>query len=633
MCGIAGFYQWRRMTAAPSAHIKEMCGMLVHRGPDDEGEFIGDGVTLGMRRLSIIDVEGGRQPITNEDGSVVVVFNGEIYNYRTLRRDLESRGHRFRTQSDTEVIVHAYEDDGPACLDRFNGIFAFALWDARARRLLLARDRMGIKPLYYVQAGTGLAFASEIKALLVLPGVDRRLDPEAAATFFRLGFVPAPRTLFEGIAKIPPGHRLVAEAGTGRATLEPYWDMHFAPDRRWAGFTECREELLATLQQAVADQMVSDVPIGAFLSGGVDSSAIVALMQRVATGPVRTYSIGFDDAHAYHNEAPYAEAVARHLGTRHETLIVRPRVMDLMSTLIEKLDEPLTDTSFLVTYLISELAGREVKVALSGVGGDELFGGYRRYLAPVLARTMAWIPRGARRLVGRTVAHWVPADRGSSLGNLGRYAKAWGRTLHLPMGEQYLELVSVLSPDLVATLLSRGGTVERDGGDLARLFERAAPAAPLHRLLYVDAKTVLPESLLLLTDKMGMAASLEVRVPFLDNRVVDLVCRIPAHHHIRGLSLKRLLRAALRGVVPDLALDRSKRGFGTPVGTWLRTDLKPMVADLLGDSRLRRDGWLDGGVVRHILAAHETGREDYSEAIVALLTFQLWRDRFKVAAP
>jgi asparagine synthase (glutamine-hydrolysing) len=631
MCGIAGFYGWPPAAGAPGAHIKEMCGTIVHRGPDDEGEFVGDGIAFGMRRLSIIDVEGGHQPITNEDGSVIVVFNGEIYNHQALRAELEARGHRFRTSSDTEVIVHAYEEDGPACVNRFNGIFAFALWDTRARRLFLARDRMGIKPLYYARTAAGVAFASEIKALLVLPGVERRLDLEATGMFFRLGFVPSPRTLLRGIAKIPAGWWLLADQDGARVSLHQYWDMRFSADRRLDGFAECREELLTTLQQAVTDQMVSDVPLGAFLSGGVDSSGIVALMQRAATGGVRTYSIGFEETHAYHNEAPYAEMVARQLGTRHQTLIVQPRVMDLMTALVEKLDEPLTDTSFVVTYLISELARREVKVALSGVGGDELFGGYRRYLAPTLGRTVAFVPPAARRLVGRAIARYVPADRASTLGNMGRYAKALGRTLDLPVGEQYLGLVSVLSPELAASLLARAGVPPSDGG-LPELFEAAAPAAPLHRLLYVDAKTALPESLLLLTDKMGMAASLEIRVPFLDNRVVDLVCRMPAHHHTRGLSLKRLLKAALRGVVPDFVLKRPKRGFGTPVGTWLRNDLRPMVNDLLGDDRLRRGGLLDANAVRHLIAAHEAGREDYSEAIVALLTFELWRDRFRVAA-
>jgi len=391
--------------------------------------------------------------------------------------------------------------------------------------------------------------------------------------------------------------------------------------------------LRAVLQEAVTAQMVSDVSLGAFLSGGVDSSAVVAFMQRAATNGVRTYSIGFDQQHAYHNEAPYAEAVARQLGTQHQTLIVRPRVAELMPALIEKLDEPLTDTSFLMTYLVSEMASQDVKVALSGVGGDELFGGYRRYLAPSLHRTVSWMPQRWRLALGGGLSRSLRGDRGSVWGNLGRYAKAWGQTLHLPPGEQYLGLISVLSAEHTAELLRPCRAVDDPGADIVQLYDRAAARAPLDRLLYVDAKTVLPESLLLLTDKMGMATSLEVRVPFLDNRLVDFVCRVPSQYRLRGFTLKRLLKAALKGVVPDFVLTRSKRGFGTPMSTWLRTDLRPMVADLLGETRLRCDGLFDAETVRRIVATHESGRADFTEAIMALLTFELWRERYRVKSP
>ena len=324
-----------------------------------------------------------------------------------------------------------------------------------------------------------------------------------------------------------------------------------------------------------------------FLSGGVDSTAVVAFMRQAATNGVRTYSIGFDQQHAYHNETPYAEAVARTLGTQHETLIVRPRVAELMPALLEKLDEPLTDTSFLVTYLVSQLAHEHVKVALSGVGGDELFGGYRRYFAPTLHRMTSWIPQEWRRTLGSSLSQGLSADRGTFWGNMGRYTKAWGRTIHLPIDEQYLGLISVLSAEQVATLLKPDGFVDDPEKMIVQFYNQPETADALNRLLYVDAKTALPESLLLLTDKMGMATSLEVRVPFLDNRIVDFVCRIPSHYRMRGFTLKRLLKAALKGVVPDLVLNRAKRGFGTPMGTWLRTDLRPMVEDLLAQERTR----------------------------------------------
>ncbi|ALA59789.1 asparagine synthase (glutamine-hydrolyzing) [Nitrospira moscoviensis] len=631
MCGIVGLYRWAEDPEVVRTHVRTMCRAIVHRGPDDEGLFAQESIGLGMRRLSIIDVGGGHQPIDNEDGTVTVVFNGEIYNFHALRDELERRGHRFKTKSDTEVIVHAYEEDGPDCVKHFNGMFAFAVWDHRRQRLFLARDRMGIKPLYYVQLGGKLAFASEIKALLALPEVSRVLDMESAARYFRLGFVPAPDTLFQDIRKLPAGWSLTAEKG--RVDLHRYWDWEFKqPTAIWS-FEESRDRLRDVLREAVVDQMVSDVPLGAFLSGGVDSTGIVAFMREASTHRVQTFSIGFDARHAYHNEAPFAEAAAKALGTKHETLIVHPNVVELLPELIEKLDEPLTDTSFILSYLVSELAHRHVKVALSGLGGDELFGGYRRYLGASLWNTLSWIPAATRQAVGSQLERRLSADRGSVFGNLGRYGKALGRALHLSMGEQYLSLLSVLSAEQVNALLSRPlGSVD-PGEELVALYEQAAAVEPVDRLAYVDAKTVLPESLLLLSDKMGMATSLEVRVPFLDNRVVDFVAQVPSRYRLRRFQLKRLLKAALKGVVPDFVLNRSKRGFGTPMGTWLREDLKPMVAQMLDPERLRRGGLFNPDTVRTMLAVHDARKEDLTEGIMALVVFELWRERFQVRLP
>ncbi len=630
MCGIAGIYNLNRAPVSIGL-LKSMTNSLIHRGPDDEGFYVSDGIGLGHRRLSIIDLASGQQPIANEDGTIRVVFNGEIYNYRTLRSELQGNGHQFRTQTDTEVIVHAYEEDGVDCVKRFNGIFAFGLWDASARRLFIARDRMGVKPLYYTRTAAGLFFASEIKALLTSPSVSRTLDLEATAQFFRLGFVPPPRTLLRDVRKLSPGCRLIVEGE--QVLIEPYWDLDFSEQDDSLSFDDACHELRGLLEQVVTDQMVSDVPLGAFLSGGVDSSAVVAFMRRAATNGVRTYSIGFDEKHAYHNETQYAEAVARQLGTQHETLIVHPQVTDLMPTLLEKLDEPLTDTSFLVTYLVSQLAHENVKVALSGVGGDELFGGYRRYFAPTLHRMASWIPQEWRCTLGRKLSQGIHADRGTFWGNIGRYSKAWGRTIHLPLDEQYLGLVSVLSAEQVTTLLKPDGFVDDPGKMLVQFYNRPETADSLNRLLYVDAKTALPESLLLLTDKMGMATSLEVRVPFLDNRIIDFICRVPSHYRMQGFTLKRLLKAALKGVVPELVLSRAKRGFGTPMGSWLRSDLRPMVEDLLAEDRLRREGLFNNDFVKELLAAHYAGIEDYTEPIFSLLAFEVWRQRFQVKLP
>jgi len=632
MCGIVGVRSWARKPQILTAQLLAMCAAIVHRGPDDEGIFCDDIVGLGMRRLSIIDVDGGHQPIENEDGTVRVVFNGEIYNYRRLRRVLQAKGHRFRTMTDTEVIVHAYEENGVDCVKLFNGIFAFALWDVSSRRLFIARDRMGVKPLYYARSPGEISFASEIKALLTSSHVSRTLDMDATAQFFRLGYVPAPLTLFRDVRKLPPGWRMIIEEE--RVQIEPYWDLKFSPPERPPPFESACEDLRALLREVVADQIVSDVPLGAFLSGGVDSSAVVAFMREVATnGGVRTYSIGFGKQHAYHDETLYAETVARELGTHHETLIVEPQVADLMPALLEKLDEPLIDTSFLVTYLVSQLARRDVKVALSGVGGDELFGGYRRYLAPAFSQMTSWIPSKWRRTLGNKLGDGLSADRGTFWGNMGRYTKALGRTIHLPLDQQYLGFVSVLLAEQVNALMRSRSFLDDAGQMMLELYGRPETEDALNRLFYIDAKTALPESLLLLTDKMGMAASLEVRVPFLDNRLVDFVCGLPAQYRLRGLNLKRLLKASLKGVVPDFALSRSKRGFGTPMGTWLRTELRPLTRDLLAEDRLARDGLFNIDFVRHLLEAHYTGREDCTEPIFALLTFEIWRERFDVRLP
>jgi asparagine synthase (glutamine-hydrolysing) len=631
MCGIAGIYNFGTQEPVSPQLLKAMTDTIIHRGPDDEGIFSDGKVGLGMRRLSIIDVAGGHQPIENEDGTVRVVFNGEIYNYRTLRSELQGKGHRFRTQTDTEVIVHAYEEHGVDCVKRFNGIFAFALWDAFSGRLFIARDRIGVKPLYYAQTAGEILFASEIKALLTSLNVSRTLDIEATAQFFRLGFVPAPRTLFRDVRKLPAGWRMIVERE--RVAIEPYWDLEFIPPERIPSFGDSCQELRGLLREVVADQMVSDVPLGAFLSGGVDSSAVVAFMRQAATNTVRTYSIGFGKQHSYHDETSYAEAVARQLGTQHETLIVRPQVADLMPALLEKLDEPLTDTSFLVTYLVSQLAHEHVKVALSGVGGDELLGGYRRYFAPALSRMTSWMPCRWRRTLGNKLGNGLSADRGTFWGNMGRYTKAWGRTIHLPLDQQYLGLVSVLSLEQVATLVKHQDFLNDPAQIVVQFYNQPQTGDPLNRLLYVDAKTALSESLLLLTDKMGMATSLEVRVPFLDNRLVDFVCRLPAQYRMRGFNLKRLLKASLKGIVPDLVLTRSKRGFGTPMGTWLRGDLRPMVEDLLAKERLEADGLFNVNFVNSLLDAHYAGVEDYTEPIFALLAFEVWRDRFGVKLP
>ncbi len=631
MCGIVGLYGWGVGPQIIQKHLEAMCHTIIYRGPDDEGIFVENQIGLGMRRLSILDVSGGHQPIQNETGDITVVFNGEIYNYPTIRDELLQGGHRFQTKTDTEVIVHTYEEEGIECVTRFNGIFAFALWDSRRKRLFLARDRMGVKPLYFVQRAGGLAFASEIKALLTLPNIPRVLNLKAAEQFFRLGCVPPPLTLFEGIQKLPPGFRLVVEGD--KFVLEPYWKFSFGEKSPPSSFNDSAEQLQSLLGSVVADQMISDVPLGAFLSGGIDSSAIVAFMSSTATNRVRTYSIGFDEKHAYHNEGPYAEAVARHFHTEHQTVIARPNVIDLMPGLIEKLDEPLTDTSFLVTYLISELAHKDVKVVLSGVGGDELFGGYRRYWISEIHKKLSWIPRKWKEGLGKIISQRLRADRATVWGNISRYMKALGQTIHLPLAEQYISMISVMSALQVQNLFNNPSGNDDSIQSLLGFYAEPNTSAPLDRLVYMDSKTLLPESLLLLTDRMGMATSLEIRVPFLDNRVVDFISQTPSEYRLRGANLKKLLKVSLKGIVPDSVLTRSKRGFGTPMGSWLKKDLRPMVQECLSKSRLKGDGLFNLQLIEEIVRGHELGKEDFTEPIFALLAFQVWRETFRVQLP
>jgi asparagine synthase (glutamine-hydrolysing) len=619
MCGIFGILNLDGSPAERAA-LQAMARVSVHRGPDDEGFHIDGACGIGMRRLSIIDLAGGHQPLSNADGSLVVVCNGEIYNFRELRRELEALGHRFATGSDSETLLHGYAQWGDGVVQRLNGMFGFALWDARKKRLVIGRDRLGIKPLYIYRDARRIAFASEAKALLALPGVEAAVEPSALHGYLNLGYVAAPASLFKDITKLPPATLLTIERG--RVEQTRYWRIPHAmerdvPEAQWI------ERVRARLDEAVRMQMVSDVPIGAFLSGGIDSSAVVGLMAANSARPIRTYSIGFEGAAAdqYYNELPYARRVASLFGTDHREILVRPDTAALLPRLIWHMDEPVSDSAFITTYLVSEFARRDVTVILSGVGGDELFGGYRRYLGDHYQGYFERLPSWLRR-TATAAGRRLPSDRHGPLLNFSRLAKGFLESAALPFEERYRAYVEVFPRAEAARLL--GG--ERAGGAdrIAEAFSDAPGEDGLNRMLSVDAQTQLPDDLLLLTDKMSMAASLECRVPLLDHELVELAARMPQAVKIRGGRLKHVMKEAVADLLPSDIIERKKRGFGTPMGAWLKRDLAPLMHELLSQSSIEGRGLFRYPVVRELIAQHESSRIDGTDRILALMNLEIW---------
>ena len=620
MCGIVGLTTVEARRSATLQTVRHMAAAIVHRGPDDEGFHTAGRVVLGMRRLSIIDLAGGHQPIANEDETLWVVCNGEIYNFRLLRAELEHAGHRFRTGSDVEVLLHLYEEHGERLLERVSGMFAFALWDERRQRLLLGRDRLGIKPLYYTEVDGELAFASEVKALLEVPGVRPALDASALREYLAIGYCVAPATIFRGVCKLPPATLLSWSAAGVRLTR--YWEppTDTQPQLRRG---EWVEKIRAEVGRSVAEHMVSDVPIGAFLSGGVDSSAIVAFMSGHSEQPVNTYSIGYGggEAESYYNELGYARQVAERFRTRHNEITVRPEMAALLPRLLWHLEEPVSDSAVTATYLVSELAAQHVKVILSGVGGDELFAGYKRYLGDAYSRRYQRLPRWLRRGVVAPLAQLLPSGRQSRLSDLGRYVRKFVAASELDWREQYRRFIEIQSRATLARILvdAPGGA---DGFDRVTAAEHASD--PLLRLMRVDCATQLAEDLLLLTDKASMARSIECRVPFLDHRLVEVAAQVPAHLKIGGGDLKSLLKEALTGIVPPAVLTRGKRGFGAPVGAWFKQQLRPLRNSLLSRETIERRGVLSWPVIEQVMAAHDHNREDYTDLTLVLVNLEIW---------
>jgi asparagine synthase (glutamine-hydrolysing) len=607
MCGITGYAGWSRTAARSTADLVAMCGAIRHRGPDEEGHHVGPQVALGMRRLSVIDVAGGSQPISNEDGTVHVVFNGEIYNHHALRARLRPR-HVLRSRSDTEVLVHLYEETGAAMVDQLRGMFAFAIWDGRAARLTVARDRLGIKPLYYWPTNDGVAFASELRSLLALEEFPGEIDPGAVEEYLALGYVPDPACIFKGVRKLPPGHLLTWDAGQG-IQVRRYWSP-VRPEEPVRDEREAVEELQRLLADAVESHLEADVRLGAFLSGGIDSSTVVAQMARLSSGQVETFSIGFEDP-AF-NEAPHAASVARALGTKHTELIVRPDADALVEQVVRTYDEPFGDSSALPTLMVSQLARRHVTVALSGDGGDELFGGYTRY--GEVER------RGELPTTARALARWLAVRLPHS---------ALGRNRLLDLGRSRRGRYAAT---VAQALASREGGVMRAPSDalsldhlLDRWFSPAADRDFLTQMTLVDLESYLPGDILTKVDRASMSVSLEARVPLLDHPLVEFAVSLPGVLKRRGGVGKWILRESIRGLVPDSVFTQPKRGFAVPLVRWFRHELRHRLQALLRPDRAVYE-YVDLESVVRLVREHGSGRRDHSHVLWRILVLDLWLD-------
>lgn len=613
MCGIIGVAA-APGHAAPSEDIgRAMNAQIRHRGPDDDGFYRSEQALLGMRRLSIIDIAGGHQPMHNADGSVQLVFNGEIYNYRELREELVARGHAFYSQSDSEVIVQAYEAWGEGCFERLHGMFAIALWDTRKRTLLLARDRFGEKPLFYSDDGTRIVFASELKSLLALPGFRRTLDAQAISAYVCFGYVPAPHSIFDGVAKLAPGHYL--RYADGRSSTHRYYALRFAP-KCTLGEAEAEEELARRLDEAVSSRLVADVPFGAFLSGGLDSSVVVALMARHLDKPVRTFSIGFrEDAF---NELSDARRVAQHLGTEHHEFVAEPDAVDLLQQLVWYLDEPFADSSAIPTYLVSKLARAEVTMVLTGDGGDEAFAGYDRYLRYLKLQRLGAMKPAAAALAG-FAGHLLPGPRGYRLRRI-------GERLRQRFPDSYLSGVAMTREDIARDLL--GDAIGSGGYYAAAPMLTDGGGEALDRIVAIDVDGYLADDILVKLDRMAMANSLEGRAPLLDHRLVEFAVRLPASLRIRDGRGKHLLRQVARRWLPSDVLDKPKQGFAIPLATWFRGPLRELAADVIGSRAFRERGLMRAAAAERYLAAHLAGAADFGETLWLILSLELWARRY-----
>ncbi|MFQ6082106.1 MAG: asparagine synthase (glutamine-hydrolyzing) [Candidatus Aminicenantia bacterium] len=627
MCGICGIYRLGSQDPLNNKILmltQKMCQTLVHRGPDDEGYYSDEKIALGMRRLSIIDLVTGHQPIHNEDKTIWIVFNGEIYNFPELRKQLIKRGHKFYTNSDTETIVHLYEEEGESAVSKLNGMFAFALWDKKKKILLLARDRLGIKPLHFLEQGNKFIFASEIKSILTTD-YRRELDFNALSKYFTFEYIPAPQTIFKGIKKLLPGQMIIIKED--KVKIKSYWDVkyEYSNSKDESFYTE---QIYEKLKESVKKRLISDVPLGVFLSGGIDSSTITLLMSQVTNSEIKTFSIGFEEESF--NELKYARKMADYLGTEHQEFVVRSEmVKELVPVLMEYIDEPLADASIIPTYIISKLAREYVTVALAGDGGDELFAGYDTYKAYQVARYYRKVPKFIRDLIIKKVANFLPASRKrlsfefkakkfiSGIGYPPEIANYiwWGA--YNPLEKEKLfskELKSLINEDPFSPVFFH--------------LKNHQPNNMLDRLGYLDIKLYLQDDLLVKVDRMSMANSLEIRVPFLDHTFVEFATSIPHYLKLKGLTTKYILKKTMRPFLPAEILDRKKIGFDIPLGVWIKNELKDFVLDILSKENLKKHCFFNYSYIEKILKEHFSGAHNHRQLLWPLIIFQFWYNRY-----
>jgi asparagine synthase (glutamine-hydrolysing) len=619
MCGIAGILSLNPQKIVPPERLERMLQTIFHRGPDEDGRLVDRELAMGMRRLSIIDLADGKQPIFDESGRFGIVFNGEIYNYRELRNDLLARGHTLKTHSDTEVIVHLYEECGAACVEHLRGMFGFAIWDNARRELFIARDRMGIKPLYYAQCGGDLVFGSEIKAILEHPAMSPSMDLEALSLYLSLKYVPAPRTLFSGIHSLPPGHSM--RIANGKIEIKRYWDISFEKPERALTEQEYSDQLLELLRESVRLHLRSDVPFGAFLSGGVDSSTIVALMSEELRSPVKTFSVGFG-GEGVQDELPYAQQVADKFGCEHHTLkITSEDFLGYAEDVLWHLDQPIADQATVATHMVAKLARQHVKMVLTGEGGDELFAGYARYSGERYSNLFSKLPSGVARLLRAATA---------TLPGLRRGKIAMGAWTIRDEATRFANWFPMFGDDAKQQLLKGQSDSIRAGAASAFSDHLANCNAntPLDRMLYADSKLWLPDYLLLRGDKLTMANSLEARVPLLDHKLVEFAAKLPETMKLRGGQRKYLLKQVARRLLPKEIIDRKKQGFPIPIEKWLRKEAQPMMQDLLSAATLKHRGLFNAAFVERMIREHVSGYADHSTKLWGLMSVEMWTRKF-----
>ena len=623
MCGIAGFIE-RENSDAPrrAARLDRMCRVITHRGPDEQGTIVKDRAALGMRRLSIIDLKSGQQPIFDCSGNLAIVFNGEIYNYQALKKDLESRGHRFKTNSDTETIVHLYEEFGADCVRHLRGMFAFAIYDFSAETLFIARDRVGKKPLFYSLTASGnFVFGSELKVLLEHGEISREIDFAALDAYLTFGYVPEEFCIFKDVRKLEPGHFLLFK--NGAIETRQYWDFDYSASAEIKTEAEYIEILREKIREAVKIRLISEVPLGAFLSGGVDSSTIVAMMSQISDTPVKTFSIGFNED--TFNELKYARLAAKHFNTEHHEFIVTPDLVETIDELVWHFDEPFADSSALPTYMVSKMARDFVTVVLSGDGGDELFAGYTRYATDRRRSGLEKLPRILRRNLLKPLSEALPH---------GARGRNFLYNTSLDAVDRYIDSVShfgnLSKIELYSDVLRRN--LNGQTGSAEKVFRRHAASVSsdeaMDKLLYLDSKTYLPGDILTKVDRMTMATSLEARVPLLDHELIEFVQTIPAGLKLNGTETKYIFKKAMEGIVPHEILYREKQGFGVPVGEWINSQLKERMHGILSEKRTAERGYFEPKYIRVLLDEHTKNRRDHSHSLWILWMLELWHRRF-----